>query len=216
MLKRIIIVAGGNPGLWPSLDLFSKENVWVGVDRGSLFLIEHGIHPQLAIGDFDSLSSEEYQKVVKYSQEIIAAQPEKDHTDTELAVLECLIRYPNIPLTLLGFSGGRLDHFLAKLYLPFLIDQLASAPLLTLIDSQNTLTYYLPGRHSVSKESGKKYLAFICLSSVTDFSISGAKYSLAKTDVAFPKSYASNEFIGSDVSFEFSSGLVAVVQSCDK
>ena len=53
-MTKVVLVAGGQLEELPS-----DADVWVGVDRGSLHLIEQGIVPDLAVGDFDSVSSQE-------------------------------------------------------------------------------------------------------------------------------------------------------------
>ncbi|TLG78450.1 thiamine diphosphokinase [Vagococcus zengguangii] len=215
-MKQVMIVAGGEPSLWPSLAAFSKQDVWIGVDRGSLFLVERGIALTLAVGDFDSLSADELAHVKHHAKEVITAQPEKDFTDTELAVFEALRRYPNHSITIIGASGGRWDHFLANLWLPLDWQNIELATKITLRDEQNSLQYFLPGEHRISKEGDKKYLAFICLTPVTGLSLYDAKYLLDKADCPYPKSYASNEFVGESTRFSFDSGIVAVIQSVDK
>ena len=39
---------------------------WIGVDRGTIELIKHDIKPVAAIGDFDSVSDEEYQQIIEH------------------------------------------------------------------------------------------------------------------------------------------------------
>ena len=58
---HIHIVAGGPFAYIPPLDHEASEEdiLWVGVDRGTLFLLEHGIVPDRAFGDFDSVTEEE-------------------------------------------------------------------------------------------------------------------------------------------------------------
>lgn len=215
-MKRVIVVAGGEPTLWPSLATFSKSDHWIGVDRGSLFLVERGIKPELAIGDFDSLNVDELAQVRLQAKEVISAPPEKDFTDTELAVMEALRRYPNEEIIIIGASGGRWDHFLANLWLPLGWQEVSLASHITLRDEQNSMRYFLPGEHQVRKEVDKKYLAFVCLTAVAGLSLYDAKYQLHNADCPYPKSYASNEFVGEATRFKFDSGIVAVIQSVDK
>ncbi|MGX6962709.1 thiamine diphosphokinase [Vagococcus xieshaowenii] len=215
-MQQVIIAAGGSPSLWPVLDHFSEEAIWIGVDRGSLYLLNHGIQPLVAIGDFDSLIKEEFEQVARQVKEVIKAQPEKDFTDTELAILEVLKRYPDSEITLIGASGGRWDHFLANIWLPFHIGDLSITNKLTIADNQNTMRYFLPGDYVIDKEIDKKYLAFICLTPIEGFTIHDAKYKLTNVEVAFPTSYASNEFVSDTVRFSFTKGVIAVIQSKDK
>ena len=67
----------------------------------------------------------------------------------------------------------------------------------------------------IEKEADKKYLAYVCLTAVTDLSLYDAKYRLEDYQVLRPMSFASNEFIGETSHFAFTSGVVAVIQSKD-
>ena len=42
-----------------------ESNLWCGVDRGALYLIENGIKPDISCGDFDSINNEQISKVKK-------------------------------------------------------------------------------------------------------------------------------------------------------
>lgn len=215
-MKSVIVVAGGSPDLWPKITKrLIEENDWIGVDRGSLYLIEHGITPSLAIGDFDSLTKEELELVRKNAKEIIYAHPEKDYTDTELGMIEAIKRYPEGTITLLGATGGRLDHLLSNIWLPLHPEMKSSVSRIHLQDNQNKVSYYEPGEYRIVKQKEMTYLAFICLTQVKALSLLDTKYRLDKKDVTCPKSYGSNEFLTNEAHFSFEEGLVAVIQSRD-
>ena len=77
------------------------------MDRGSLFLIEQGICPDLAVGDFDSVSEEELALICSQSKNLLQAQPEeKDDTDLELAVKAVFARSPQAQVTILVLLAG--------------------------------------------------------------------------------------------------------------
>lgn len=59
-MTKVVLVAGGQLEELPS-----DADVWIGVDRGSLYLIEQGITPDLAVGDFDSVSQQEFELIQK-------------------------------------------------------------------------------------------------------------------------------------------------------
>ena len=48
-----------------------KKIIWVGVDRGVYTLLEAGIKPSIAFGDFDSVSEEEFQIIEKEVDQLI-------------------------------------------------------------------------------------------------------------------------------------------------
>ena len=48
---KVLLVAGGSTASWPALT--SEYDVYIGIDRGSLYLREAGFRVVLAIGGFD-------------------------------------------------------------------------------------------------------------------------------------------------------------------
>lgn len=217
MIESVVLVAGGAPDLWPDLTRYQEQDVfWVGIDRGSLHLIERGIVPNMAVGDFDSLTVEELRLVESRVTEMYYAQAEKDETDTQMALRLVMEKTnPTTNYTLIGATGGRVDHFLANLWLPLHYPFDTISERFTLKDQQNTVTYFKPGKYCIRKEEDKKYLAYVTLTPVTGLTLYDAKYALAAHDSDLPISFASNEFVGETTNFSFESGCVAVIQSCD-
>ena len=83
----IHILAGGPVELLPDFNLYCNEKItWVGVDRGVYTLLEAGIKPSIALGDFDSVTEEEFQIIEKEVDQLFQFTPEKDETDMELAL----------------------------------------------------------------------------------------------------------------------------------
>ncbi|MFJ9497951.1 thiamine diphosphokinase [Brevibacillus centrosporus] len=114
--NRILMFAGGNLGQW-AIRYIRQEDWLVGVDRGALFLIQHGLSPRLSIGDFDSVSIEERAKIEQHSGYVSACDPVmKDLTDTEMALTWALEQQP-AEIVLLGALGSRFDHTLANVHL---------------------------------------------------------------------------------------------------
>ncbi|MEY8445818.1 thiamine diphosphokinase [Enterococcus ratti] len=211
---RVLLAAGGSPKDWPK-ELKKTYDWYVGIDRGSWNLLQAGFPLDLAIGDFDSLTVEEKKAVKKKAAAFIQAPAEKDDTDTQLGLKKILECYPKAIITIIGATGGRLDHLLANLWLPLEPRFKPYASNLVMWDRQNHVTYYLPGKHVVTRISSMNYLAYCCLTPVAELSIKNSKYELEMTDVLKPTSYASNEFTSSTATFSFSTGMVAVIQSKD-
>ena len=82
---KVAVFAGGQLA-----DFSTGFDVYVGVDRGSLFLIENQLPLDLAVGDFDSVSQDELQLIKETAKAFVQACPEKDDTDTELALKKYL------------------------------------------------------------------------------------------------------------------------------
>ena len=78
---RVAVFAGGDRGHYRT-----DFDCFVGVDRGSLWVLEEKLPLALAVGDFDSVTVEEGQLIQERSQHYVQAHPEKDDTDLELAL----------------------------------------------------------------------------------------------------------------------------------
>lgn len=208
------LLVGGPKANWPE-DLTQITGTWIGVDRGTLRLIDQNIQPVAAIGDFDSLQEPELQLVRRNVKDVRSAQAEKDFTDTQMAVMVAFRDYHAERVDIYGATGGRLDHFLANLFLVLEPQYKRYAGQIRLIDRQNTITFYLPGHYTLQKEADKKYLAFIPLTPIDHLSLFDEKYPLHDEPIPYPISFASNEFIGETGTFQFDTGLLCVIQSCD-
>lgn len=210
MTKKVIIVAGMVEAL-PR-----EEAVYIGVDYGALFLINHHFQVAFSVGDYDSLTPTEFDLIRQKIPEIHRTVAEKDETDTQLALRLATERYPQAEFIIYGGTGGRLDHFLANLFLPLEQRFKPFVEQISMRDAQNKIRYFLPGKHQLHPNPAYHYLAFIPLIATSSFEIIGAKYELKKIDVLVPTSYASNEFIDQPVIFNFSEGLVCVIESNDR
>ena len=209
-MTKIALFAGG------TIDSFQMDfDLFIGVDRGSLLLIEQGICPDLAVGDFDSVSEKELALICSQSKEVLQAQSEKDDTDLELAVKAVFARYPQAQLTIFGAFGGRLDHTLANIFLPSDPEITPYMQQIRLCSAQNELSYCPQGRHEIKPVAGMNYLAFMPVSN-SQLTIEGAKYPLNESNYFFKKVYASNEFIDEPVFLECQSGYVIVIYSKDR
>lgn len=209
---KILMVAGGSPENWPQLATY---DYYCGIDRGCLYLLEKGLPLDLAVGDFDSLQEAELAQVQQAAKEIHRSKPEKDDTDTQLALAEVLQKFPTAEILLVGATGGRLDHLLANIWLPLEPRFQPFAQQLFLADRQNFVQFLLPGRHILRRVAGMKYLGYCPLTPVTDLSLMKTKYTLDQIQVPYPYAYASNEFVGETAEITFASGVVAAIQSRD-
>lgn len=220
---RAYALLGGPKEEWPT-DIKEKfyqakaqHDFIIGVDRGSLLLEEMQIIPDLAIGDFDSLKPPELELIEKNVPDIRYSNPIKDLTDSELMLQATFEDYQVKSLTILGATGGRLDHFLVNLMMLLNPAVTNYAEKITLIDKQNLLRFYLPGKNIVPRQKGYSYFGVVTLSPVSNLSIEGARYSLSQFSSTFPRAFSSNEFLTGSQSFNlsFDQGLVVVIFSKD-
>jgi thiamine pyrophosphokinase len=87
----------------------------VAADGGARSCDRLGLVPDLLVGDFDSLGATALADLAARGVRIERAPPDKDESDTELAIRAAL-REGATSLTVLGaFGGARLDHEVANL-----------------------------------------------------------------------------------------------------
>ncbi|KRL68392.1 thiamine diphosphokinase [Companilactobacillus versmoldensis] len=218
-MKRINILLGGPKSDYPS-DLLNNASIipgkWVGADRGNLYLISHGVMPEMAIGDFDSINKKEQKLIKENIPDFEKFPPEKDDTDSQLTILAAHERFHAEHYYIYGATGGRIDHFLVNLYLPFDKRFADFYDRMYFKSANNTIKFFKPGTYTIYHENGMKYVAFVNLGPVTKLTLKDAKYKLKDFDSDHPISWASNEFVKDTIDFSFESGVVAVIQSRDK
>ena len=142
-MKDTIIVSGGDIQRDFALDFLRNRIERIGreklcliaADRGLEFFMENHLLPDVAVGDFDSLSpqGEEFLKVLS-TVEVIRLKPEKDDSDTQCAV-NLAIRRGTKRIEILGATGRRVDHLIANLGLLILAGQKRVS--LALVDQYN-------------------------------------------------------------------------------
>ena len=214
----VVLCAGAaDPAISQLSDWINPDDEvhFVGIDRGAWRLINAGYLLDVAVGDFDSVSPAERQRVEANSHEFYQYPSEKDDTDAELGLALAMERWPEAHYLALGFLGegtGRLDHLLANIWLAHQPRYQAGLSRLILLETQHQARFYLAGQHTLPYQSAH-YLSIISLTPVTDCQIEGAKYHLAKTNFAYPRALISNEFVraGQAVRLEFTSGIVLVM-----
>ncbi|WP_282171662.1 thiamine diphosphokinase [Cytobacillus firmus] len=213
----INILAGGPNDLLPDLRSFSNTaDIWVGVDRGVLTLIQSGIQPEMAFGDFDSVSDEELLLIEENVKELNRFKPEKDETDMELALNWALGQKPE-KVRLFGATGGRLDHLFANIQLlikPALAEDFVPVEI---IDKSNKINIKTPGKYSIQQHSNFKYISFVPVTmEIKGLTLRNFKYPLTDRTVPAGSTLCiSNELIDDCGTFSFTEGILMVVRSKD-
>ena len=87
----------------------------VAADGGARFLLEHGLTPDLVVGDFDSLAPDRVAGLADAGVELVRHPVRKDFTDGELAADEA--RRRGAGEVVLAGALGALDHTLGHLAL---------------------------------------------------------------------------------------------------
>ena len=219
-MKDVIIVSGGNIQRDFALDFLQKnkkENVClIAADKGVEFFIKTDWVPDVAVGDFDSLSAagEKYLDSLKET-EIVRLKPEKDDSDTQSAVNFAIDRGAK-NITIFGATGNRIDHLLANFGL-LVLGRERDADI-TLIDQWNYMK--LIESHTVLKKEEQfgKYVSFFSLEGdLTGLTLRGFKYPLNKYHLKVSDSglTVSNEIVDEEACVEFDAGSLLMLMTRD-
>ena len=216
-MKYVIICAGGPESEITDLTEFSQENtVFIGADRGALHLLEKGIIPHEAVGDFDSISEDEFGTIKKAVDIVGQFRSEKDETDTELAVTRALSYDPE-QIILTGVTGGRLDHMESALHLLYRLQIENPAILFTIRNRLNELSMLLPTVHELEPIRHLPYVSFFPFGGpVTGLTLTGFKYETvdATLETGITR-FTSNELATCSCTISFLEGICLMVRSSD-
>lgn len=214
-MNTINIVAGGPPEFIPDLTKYTdSDTTWVGVDKGTVTLLQAGLIPREAFGDFDSITDKERRQIEKAAPGLHVYQAEKDQTDLELALDWALKMNPH-NIRMFGVTGGRADHFLGNIQI--LYKGLNTNAAIRLIDRQNEIQMFGPGRYTLEARSDKRYISFIPFTEAADgLTLEGFKYPLNNCHITLGSTLCiSNELIHSRGTFSFAKGILIMVRSAD-
>lgn len=217
-MKTAVVVAGG-PKEEIVLDdfLFPRhECFFIGADHGAITLLEAGITPRAAVGDFDSLTKEEWLTIQSKVDSIEGFQAEKNETDTELAILKALEERPE-RIFITGVTGGRLDHYESNLHTVYRLQSLNKNIPMIIINKTNQLQFLFNGLNKLTRNSFYTYVSFHPFGGdVSEVTLRGVKYETTKLDMPVGSGrFTSNEITENEATIEFSAGVVLMTQSKD-
>lgn len=217
-MTTAIVVAGG-PKEEVVLDdfLFAHEELYfVGADHGAIVLLENNITPNAAVGDFDSLTEEEWCRIKELVPDIEDYQAEKNETDTELAILKALEITPE-QIYITGVTGGRLDHYESNLQTIYRLQKEYLEIPMYIINKTNCLQFLFAGEHQLKEEPFYKYLSFYPFAgNVENMTLRGVKYET--TNLAMPIGsgrFTSNEIVNEKATASFTEGCCLMIRSKD-
>lgn len=210
---KAIIVTGGKKPSKKLLDSYIENgDLIIGADKGSEYLYDYEITPNVILGDFDSISEEKLKKIKEKQVEIIKFPPEKDYTDTEIAIMEAMKRGADT-IYLFGGLGTRADHSLGNIGL--LLTTKNKGARLLIVDDHNKM--YLADKNMSLNGSQGEIISFHALSDVVKgFEIRGAKYNLNSYDMHLldPRAVC-NEFIDTPINIKYESGELLIIHAID-
>lgn len=216
-MKHTVIVSGGNIDRDFAFDFFKREtyDCLIGVDRGIDFLREADLIPDHIVGDFDSAAENSLRFYRQNSTvDIRVYQPEKDNTDTEIA-LRLALDEESGKVTILGATGTRLDHVAANIRI---LAQAAERGVhCEILDKNNRIFLIKSGvRLSRAQQHGKYVSLFAIGGNVEGLTLKGFHYPLEDYTLRpFDALAVSNEIEAEYGKITFASGMLLVMETCD-
>mgnify|MGYP001470700156 CR=1 FL=1 len=210
---NVAIVSGGTP---PSENVLrgylKKVDFVIAADKGCECLYNYGIVPDLLLGDFDSAKKEILDTIKSKTKEVLEFPPEKDYTDTEIAIIEAIKRGAK-KIYLFGAIGTRMDHTLGNIGL--LLTTKKKGAVLEIIDDNNR--FYLGEKRMILIGDPGENISFHALcDKVTNFNIKGARYNLENYDMNLldPRAIC-NEFADTPIEISYQEGEILILHSID-
>lgn len=219
-MKDTIIVSGGNIHKDFALDFLKKnktENTClIAADRGVEFFMGTDLEPDVAVGDFDSLSAEgaKYMETLKHTK-IRRLKPEKDDSDTQSAA-NYAIEQGTERIMILGATGNRIDHLMANFGLLMLGK--TKQVQIVLVDAYNYMSLIESGMILKKEEQFGKYVSFFPIEGeVTGLTLKGFKYPLNSYTLKVEDSglTVSNEISDPEAEVTFETGKLLMIMSRD-
>ena len=215
-----LILTGGRLDLQFAKDYLQKSD-WdflIVVDGGAHYALQLGLSIDAAVGDFDTLSREEFALLsrdpgIAWDIHI----PQKDETDTELAIYTAE-KLGVRKITILGATGGRIDHELSNLHmLAYCLERGIEAEL---VDPQNRISLFRDRKVFDREQTYGKYISFIPLTErVEGLTLTGFLYPLQDKTLSIgieSGRCVSNELAGEKAEASLKSGILICIESRDR
>ncbi|SHH17506.1 thiamine diphosphokinase [Clostridium grantii] len=210
---KVLIISGG---VAPSFSLLTKEinnaDLIICADSGANHLYKHKIVPHYLVGDFDSINLDVLKFYENEKCNILKFPPEKDFTDSELAMN---IAFENNAeeIVFLGCTGTRIDHFFGSLTL--LYKSMKKGIKAFIKDNNNEI--FMVDKSIIIKGSEKeKFSLMPYKNEIYRLNIKGSKYDLKDYNLKIGDGLTiSNEFQEEKVTIEFEKGDLLIFFSRD-
>lgn len=123
-LNWFVMLAGKPPSKDEVIAIMKSTDKVLAIDGGASILLERGIVPDIAIGDFDSILPKDLEYLREINVPLVTFKSDKDFTDLELG-LKFLVSMKASSAKILGASDRHPDHHLAN-YMAISLDAFRS------------------------------------------------------------------------------------------
>ncbi len=216
-----VIILGGHRNtefLKQRFKQYNKDVCYIAADAGLETIKELNIVPDIVVGDFDTVNKEILSKYKNGKTLIREFNPEKDFTDSEIALFTAIDNGADI-IHIYGATGGRIDHLMGNIALLAMgYDKNISV---TIFDEYNKVS--MIGSNTgkplaLSKdEYYNKYLSLISYDNFADIkNLEGVKYPLKNFRLIKDTTLGiSNEITENEATIDIENGRLLVIWSRD-
>lgn len=186
------------------------DDITVAADSGIRNALLLGDHIDVAVGDFDSFPERD----IPEDAEIVRLRPEKDLTDSQVAV-EIALEKGADSFVIIGGLSGRLDHTLANLSI---LEDLTARGHYAIMTDGVSRVHFINGGSALIGRSGFKYFSLIAATDIAKgVSIEGAKYPLKNARLSRKNGgfATSNEIDGNCALISVKKGALFIIESRD-
>lgn len=212
--RTMKIYGGGRLGTWAIRDI-DEQDILIGADSGALFLLQNGMRMDCAVGDFDSVTAHELQRIQNHCGEFLTFDPVlKNWTDMELAV-DWAIENGADKIILYGAVGTRFDHSLANVHL---LSRAADRHIPCIIeDEYNRISLVTPHKPLHIQKSRFSYVSLVPQTErVTGVTLQGMMYPLQDAELEVGSTLGiSNKLVEQTGIVSIHRGRLLVIESMD-
>jgi len=180
-MKNVLISIGGDCNSNVSNYNLNFEQI-IAVDSGIKHIYKLSLDPSILVGDLDSISKEDYQKVKETNIEIDSYHKNKDLTDFELS-LNKVVNPHKKNIFIIGGEGGDVDHMLSVF---FIISTKEFYQNITWLYGKQNILF----KNNFSLEVDTKMnFSLIPLTEIKSLYIKGAKWELENKNIEMGNSF---------------------------
>lgn len=204
-----LIISGGRFAAVP--DEILKTDLVIACDSGLDHADRYGILPDIVLGDFDSLSDKNKDRLSKGEFKIVRYPKEKDDTDTALAMKHALDLGCK-DIRMVSVFGNRMDHSIANIQIAHYGAE--HGAMIGMYDEDTEIIVFSGTEVTVPAREGYGLSVFALSETCRGVSIKGTRYEIEEAELvnSFPLGQ-SNEFKGKEAVITVKEGTAMVVLS---
>lgn len=208
---RTVIMAGGEINDWRAGSSYLRTaDFIIAADGGAQHVLRMGFTPHVVIGDMDSLTQEQVERLKQAGCRFLTYPTRKNETDAELALLYA-VKQGADQIIILGASGGRIDHTLANVLL-LTLPELKGVQV-SLVDGQQEVIL-IRGEGTIRGQVGDSVSLLPLAGDAEGITSSGLEYTLDDDTLMFGRTRGvSNTLTASTAHIRLRKGVLLCVHS---